>query len=246
MPKHKHYEEEPTEDNGIRLNRYLGNSGVSTRREADKLIDKGLVTVNGKVVTEMGYRVQKGDKVVYEGQYLNAESKQFILLNKTKNCTVNKTRGKSKRSVYDNIRYVIDEFLYPIDMMDENTTGVLIMTNDKEMMQKINSKRSETYHIFLNKEMAEADLKRLMSGIKIDDRTYKARVASYSNDNDKKEIGIEITNSPVNAVLLMLKKLGYGIERIDRVLFNGLSKKNVSRGNWRFLTKKEIHFLQML
>ncbi len=246
MPKYYQHEEEPTEDNGIRLNRYLGNSGVSTRREADKLISKGLVTVNGKVVTEMGYRVQKGDKVVYEGQYLNAESKQFILINKTKNCTVNKTRGKAKRSVYDAFRYVIDEFLYPVDMMGENTTGVLIMTNDKEMIQKINSKRSETYHIFLNKEIAEADLNRLMSGIKIDDKTYKARVASYANVNDKKEIGIEITNSPVDTIPAMLKRLGYNIERIDRVLFNGLSKKNVSRGNWRFLTKKEIHFLQML
>ncbi len=243
MPKFQ--KENNTEDKGIRLNRYLANSGMGTRRDADKLIAKGLVKVNGKVITEMGYRVQKGEKVTYEGEYMNAEAKQYILINKPKECSFSKKSSRNQRTVYDIIEYACHEELSPADTLDLNTTGVVLMTNDKDLVRKLNHNKKEIYHVFLDKEVESEDLEKLTKGFKLKAGFNKAEAVNYANEKDKKEIGLEIRGGHKDTVAQMMEALGYKIIRQDRVLYAGLTKKNVPRGKWRFLEKKELPFLQM-
>lgn len=238
-------QQENKENPGIRLNRYLSNSGVCTRREADKLIAKGLVEVNGKVITEMGYRVKPGEKVTYEGKLQDAETKQYILINKPKKCTVKDIVSDELRSVYDIIEYACDEKLFPTDTLADNTLGLLLMTNDKDLTAKVNLKKQEIYHVFLTEEMKEEDLAQLNAGVKLGANIVKVEAAHYANPEDKKEVGVEIHSAKDDTVPALIKKLGYEILRIDRVIYAGLTKKNVPRGKWRFLTPKEIQFLKM-
>ncbi len=244
MPKLqlKNKEENP----GIRLNRYLANSGVCTRREADKLIAKGLVEVNGKIITEMGYRVMPGEKVKYLGELQNAEAKQYILVNKPKECSVKESKNPREYTVYKILEYACGEKTFPTDMLDDNTTGVLLMTNDKELTQRLNNKKFEIYHLFLDKEVQAEDLEKLKNGIKINEKLIKIKTADYANPDDKSEIGIELHSTDTQTVPQLIKQLGYNINRIDRVSLCGLTKKNVPRGKWRFLERKEISFLRML
>jgi len=242
MPKPQ---EENTENKGIRLNRYIANSGICTRREADKLIAKGLVEVNGKVITEMGYRVQAGEKVSYLGEMQNAQAKKYILINKPKACSFSHKSARNKRTVYDIISYACYEELSPADTLDLNTTGVVLMTNDKELIKKINKQKKEVYHVFLDKEMQNEDLEKIKNGLKLKAGYAKAEAAHFANSTNKKEIGLEIIQGQKDTVAQMMDQLGYKIERLDRVLYAGLSKKNVPRGKWRFLDKKEVQFLHM-
>ena len=240
-----HPQQDNKENPGIRLNRYLANSGVCTRREADKLIAKGLVEVNGKVITEMGYRVMPGEKVTYEGKLQDAETKQYILINKPKECTIKDIQSRDLRSVYDIIEYACEEKTFPTDTVADSTLGLVLMTNDKDLTKKINLKKQEIYHIFLTEEMKAEDLATLQKGIKLGANLIKVEAAHYANEDDKKEIGIEIHSAKDETVPALIKKLGYEIHRIDRVTYAGLTKKNVPRGKWRFLSAKEVQFLKM-
>lgn len=239
-------QQENTQNTGIRLNRYIANSGICNRREADKLINKGLVEVNGKVITEMGYRVQPKDTVKYLGEIQNAEAKQYILINKPKECTVKESNNPRQHSVNHIIEYACFEKLHPTDVLDDNTTGVLLMTNDKDLTKRLNANKFEIYHVFLDKEVKPEDLEQLRNGIEINGETIQLKTADYANPDDKSEIGIELHSTDTQTVPMLIKKLGYQINRIDRVSLCGLTKKNVPRGKWRFLDKKEVSFLRMI
>lgn len=238
-------QQENKETSSIRLNRYLANSGVCTRREADKLIAKGLVEVDGKVITEMGYQVKKGEKVTYQGELQNAETKQYILINKPKECTIEDVQSRDMRSVYDIIEFACYETLTPTDTLADDTVGLLLMTNDKDLTKKINIKKQEIYHIFLEEEMKEGDLESIRKGIKINGKVINVEAVHFANEEDKKEVGIEIHSAKDETIAELMKHLGYNIKRLDRVIYAGLTKKNVPRGKWRFLTKKEVQFLKM-
>lgn len=237
--------EEQEENKGIRLNRYLGNSGICTRREADKIIAKGLVLVNGEVVTEMGYRVKKGEEVTYLGDKLNTGARKYILINKPKECVGTKKHSRGQRSIFDIIEYVCEEDLSPIGELGINTTGVVLMTNDIELTKKLKQEKKEIYHLFLTKEISEDDIEKLRKGITVGTKLVKADSVEYANVKNRKEIGIELHSTPDFIIKKMVEAIGYKIERIDRVFFAGLTKKNLSRGKCRALTSKEIQFLNM-
>ncbi len=235
-----------TENKGLRLNRYLANSGVCTRREADKLIAKGLVEVEGRVITEMGYRVQPGEEVKYLGRVQRAEAKRYILLNKPKAYAIKNVKEGKQRSVHDIVKKACCEMLIPADSMAEETSGVLLMSNDRDFIQKISSKKQEIYHLFLDNEMRKDDLKALRGMSNFSGKNSKISAADFANKDDKREVGIELTGALNNPLPMILKNLGYKIERLDRVMFAGLTKKNIARGQWRFLSHKEVQFLKML
>ena len=242
MPK---FEEENIENKGIRLNRYLANSGVCTRREADKLIAKGLVTVNGKVITEMGYRVQSGEKVVYEGQERNAEAKQYILVNKPKEYSLSeKPRGR-ERNIYDIIEYACWEKVAPADAIGTASTGLVLMTNDLDIVNKINLKKHFLFHRYLNQEASRETIELIKNKANLKELKGTVVDVQYANPENKTEIGIETNGLDENDVYSIVKHLKLKIERIDRVMMAGLTKKNLPRGKWRFLSKKEIQFLKM-
>lgn len=243
-----HPQQDKKENPGIRLNRYLSNSGVCTRREADKLIAKGLVEVNGKVVTEMGYRVQKGEKVNYLGEEQNPEARKYILINKPKECTCSLQNEDDLRSIYDIIEFACEETLKPVLPLADNTTGVLLMTNDSDLTKRltqVKNEKKEIWHAFFEEDLKEEDLEKLREGINLKSGLVKADEVHYANPDSKKEVGIEIHSLEKNVVKKMIEHLGYKIQRLDRVFFAGLSKKNVPRGKWRFLSKKEVQFLRM-
>lgn len=238
-------QENNSKKEGIRLNRYLANSGVCIRREADKLIAKGLVEVDGKVVTEMGYKVQRGEKVTFQGVLQNAESKKYILVNKPKEHTLSAKLSREQRSVYDIIDNACYEEVKPADELDINTTGVLLMTNDSELVKKMNLKKREIYHLFLDKEMTDEDLAKLSKGFKVKSGFVKVEAAHFANEKNKKEVGIELLLGQKNTIRQLVDALGYQLERLDRVVYAGLTKKNLPRGKWRFLSTKEVQFLKM-
>lgn len=239
-------EEQGQEENkGIRLNRFLGNSGICTRREADKIIAKGLVLVDGKVVKEMGYRVKPNEKVTYMGDALSTGARKYILINKPKDCVSSKKRSRGQRSIYDIVEYACSEDVSPISELSINTTGVILMTNDIELTKKLKDSKRELFHVFLRNEMNDTDLEKLRNGIQVGNKLVKPDGVEYANVNDKSEIGIEIHSTPDFIIQKMLTELGYKINRMDRVLYGSLSKKNLPRGRWRALTTKEIQFLNM-
>ena len=239
------FQEEHKENKGIRLNRYIANSGVCNRREADKLIAKGLVTVNGKVVKEMGYRVQAGEKVEYEGQVRNAEAKQYILVNKPKEYSLSEKRRGRDRNIYDIIEYACWEKVAPADAIGTNSTGLVLMTNDLDVIEKINNKKHYLFHLFLNQEISKDQITQVKS--KADIKSIKGQITDvqYANIENTTELGVETLGLDENDVFTIIKHLGFKIERIDRVMYAGLTKKNLPRGKWRFLSKKEIQFLKM-
>jgi len=238
-------QQDKKENPGIRLNRYLANSGVCTRREADKLIAKGLVEVDGKIIKEMGYKVQPKQKVSYLGEVQNPDSKKYILINKPKECILEESTSHDQRSVYDIIEFACVEDLSPVDILDTETTGVLVMTNDTDLAKKLLHNKHEIFHLFLDKDFQEEDLEKLRRGIKINNKLIKLEAAHFANEKDKTEIGVEVYNAKKDTMALLMSELGYNIKRLDRVLFSGLTKKNVPRGKWRFLSAKEVQFLKM-
>lgn len=240
-----HPQQDKKENPGIRLNRYLANSGVCTRREADKLIAKGLVEVDGTIITEMGYKVTRGQKVSYLGKQQNPDSKKYIIVNKPKECSIKESNSRDQRSVYDIIEYACTEKLNPVDELNTETTGVLVMTNDADLTKKLLNNKHEIFHLFLDKNFQAEDLEKLRKGIKINNKIVDLKAADFANEKDKSELGIEVYNAHKDTMALLMKELGYNIKRLDRVLFSGLTKKNVPRGKWRFLSAKEVQFLKM-
>ena len=233
----------------IRLNRYIANAGVCSRREADELIAAGAVSVNGKVITEMGYRLQDGDKVSYGGETLKREKLVYVLLNKPKDFITTLDDPTQRKTVFDLVKKACKERIYPVGRLDRNTTGLLLLTNDGELTKKLTHPKHgvrKVYHVTLDKPVAKADLEKLAGeGLDLTDGHVIPDVVSYVGDN-KKEVGIEIHSGRNRIVRRMFEHLGYDVVKLDRVVFAGLTKKDLPRGDYRMLTEKEVSFLKML
>ncbi len=242
MPKIKH------EDELIRLNKYIASTGLCSRREADELIQAGLISVNDKLVTEVGTKVKPSDTIKYNGERLKEEKKVYILMNKPKDYIATLEDPHAHKTVIDLIKGSCRERVYPVGRLDRNTTGVLLLTNDGELTKRLTHPKFEKmkiYHVELNKNLKPADMEKIATGIMLEDGFIKADTISYVNPNDKKQIGIEIHSGRNRIVRRIFEHLGYEIRKLDRVYFAGLTKKGLSRGEWRFLTEKEINMLKM-
>ena len=242
LPKTKH------EDELIRLNKYIAGTGICSRREADEFIQAGLITVNDKLVTELGTKIKPTDVIKYNGERLKEEKKVYILLNKPKDYITTLEDPHAKRTVIDLIRGACRERVYPVGRLDRNTTGVLLLTNDGELTKRLTHPRFEkrkVYQLELNKGLRPADMEKIASGFMLDDGFIKADAISYTDPVDKKQVGIEIHSGRNRIVRRIFEQLGYELRKLDRVYFAGLTKKGLSRGQWRFLTENEIHLLKM-
>ncbi|PLX23754.1 MAG: rRNA pseudouridine synthase [Salinivirgaceae bacterium] len=236
-------------DKEIRLNRYIANSGVCTRREADKLIEKGLIRVNGEVVTELGFKVKYSDTVQYEGRKLKAEKKVFVLLNKPKDTLTDVYDPEGKRTVIDLVKMATKEHVHPVDKLDRNATGVLLFTNDIDLAKRLTESEAgvkQIYHVILDKTLAKTDFEVIMKGLDLKDGFVKPEVMSYVDDEDRTQIGIEIYSCKNKIVQRIFEHQGYKVVKLDRTYFGGLTKKNIGRGKWRILSDKEVNMLKML
>jgi 23S rRNA pseudouridine2605 synthase len=241
---------EPSGENtgDIRLNKYLATSGICSRREADKFIHAGLVTVNGEVVTELGTKVKKTDDVRYNGERLKSEKHVYILLNKPKDYITTLRDPHAKRTVMELVQKACKERVYPVGRLDRNTTGVLLLTNDGELAKQLthpSNNKLKIYHVSVDKSLAKGDFQKILEGFNLEDGFIKADELSYIDANDKKEIGIEIHSGRNHIVRRIFEYLGYEVRKLDRVYFAGLTKKGLERGKYRFLTEKEVSILKM-
>lgn len=231
----------------IRLNKYLANAGVCSRREADEFISAGVVSVNGTVVTELGTKVLRSDEVKFHDQLVSLEKKVYVLLNKPKDYVTTSDDPQQRKTVMDLVKDVCPERIYPVGRLDRNTTGVLLLTNDGDLASKlIHPKflKKKVYHVHLDKNVAEEDLQKIASGIELEDGEIHADAIEYADDRDKKQVGIEIHSGKNRIVRRIFESLGYRVVRLDRVQFAGLTKKNLRRGDWRFLTEQEVEMLR--
>ncbi len=240
----------PAATGDIRLNKYLADCGVCSRREADDLIKAGCVTVNGELVTTMGYKVKTGDKVVYGGQTLNREKLRYILLNKPKGYITTADDPEGRDTVMELVKDACPERIFPVGRLDKNTTGLLLLTNDGDLAKKLTHPSSEVtklYHVILNKPLTKNDMLRIADGIELDDGIIAADTIAYDEDDDsKKSIGIELHSGRNRIVRRIFEHLGYEVTRLDRVMFAGLDKYKLPRGEWRFLTDREVAMLKKL
>ncbi|AWI25415.1 pseudouridine synthase [Flavobacterium pallidum] len=233
----------PKNPNEIRLNKYIANSGMCSRRDADIYIQSGNVKVNGVAVTEMGYKVKKGDVVNFDGNVVTPEKKEYILLNKPKNFTTSFDDGAEMRNVLELIKGATTSKMSAVGRMDKNTTGLLLFTNDNDMLTKFtqtSQRSSKIYQISLDKNLKYEDLEKIAKGPMIDEHKIYVEEVSYIEDQPKSEVGLKLKTSNVKVVRTIFEHFGYDVLRIDRVAFAGLTKKNLPRGNWRFLTEQEI------
>lgn len=237
-------------DSGLtRLNKYVANSGVCSRRDADVYIAAGNVSVNGKTITEMGFKVKKGDVVKFDNRLLNPEKKEYILLNKPKNFITTTSDEKGRRTVMELISNATKARLVPVGRLDRNTTGLLLFTNDGDLAKKLTHPKHgvrKIYHVELNKNLKLADLKQIQSGLTLDDGEVKVDDVSYITNAPKKEVGIEIHSGRNRIVRRIFEHLDYEVVKLDRVTFAGLTKKDLPRGHWRPLTKQEVINLGMI
>ena len=232
----------------LRLNKFLSNAGICSRREADNYIEAGLVTVNGVVVTELGTKVTPTDDVRFNSERINPERKVYVLLNKPKDCVTTVDDPQERKTVLDCLRGIGKERIYPVGRLDRNTTGVLLLTNDGDMAAKLTHPKfmkKKIYHVTCDKNVAMSDMDLLVNGIELEDGHVYADEVTYVNDADRSQIGIEIHSGKNRIVRRMLEHLGYRVNKLDRVLFAGLTKKNLRRGDWRYLTDKEVNMLRM-
>lgn len=232
----------------IRLNKYLANSGVCSRREADEFIQAGVVSVNDVIVTELGTKVKRSDIVKFHDQLVSPERKVYILLNKPKDCVTTSDDPQERHTVLDLVQGACDERVYPVGRLDRNTTGVLLLTNDGELASKLTHPKflkKKIYYVKLDKPFEEADMQKLAEGITLEDGEIKADDISYVSEEEKDKVGIEIHSGKNRIVRRMFESLGYHVKQLDRVFFAGLTKKGLRRGEWRFLTQREVNMLQM-
>ncbi len=232
----------------IRLNKYLSNAGVCSRREADDFITAGVVSVNGEIVTELGTKVKRSDTVLFHDQLVNIEKKVYVLLNKPKDYVTTSDDPQNRKTVMDLVKGACRERIYPVGRLDRNTTGVMLLTNDGELASKLTHpqyKKKKIYHVHLDKNVTAADMRLIADGITLEDGEIHADAIEYSDEKDRKQVGIEIHSGRNRIVRRIFESLGYHVVRLDRVFFAGLTKKNVRRGDWRFLTEKEVNMLRM-
>jgi 23S rRNA pseudouridine2605 synthase len=242
--KEKHYDP----DEPIRLNKYLANAGVCSRREADDFIQAGVVKVNGEIVTELGTKVKRTDVVLFHDQQVNIEKKVYVLLNKPKDYVTTSDDPQNRKTVMDLVKGACRERIYPVGRLDRNTTGVLLLTNDGELATKLTHPqylKKKIYHVHLDKNVTAADIKQIADGIMLEDGEIHADAIEYASETDRKQVGIEIHSGRNRIVRRIFEHLGYKVIRLDRVYFAGLTKKNVRRGDWRFLTEQEVSMLWM-
>jgi 23S rRNA pseudouridine2605 synthase len=231
----------------IRLNRFIANSGVCSRRDADEHIKNGLVTVNGKQVTDLGTKVSYDDDVRFKNKKLSSEKKVYILMNKPKDYVTTVDDPHAEHTVLDLIGDACPERVYPVGRLDKATTGVLLLTNDGDLTGKLTHpkyKRKKIYHVFLDKPVTKNDLFKLAEGVELDGTTIVADAVSYADTEDKSQIGIELHSGQNRVIRRMFETLGYRVKKLDRVYFAGLTKKNLQRGKWRFLSDKEVSMLK--
>ena len=239
----KQKEQSHTEE--LRLNKYVARSGICSRREADQLIANGEIKVNGSVITELGVKVKWKDKVEYAGKRLNPETFRYILLNKPKDHITSTKDDKGRKTVMHLIRHACTERIYPVGQLDRNTTGVLLFTNDGPLAKKLThplNGAEKLYHVVLDKAVSKAHLIQLVEGVDLEDGMATATEASFVGKK-RKEVGVRVHMGKNRIVRRMFAHLGYTVEKLDRVLFAGLSKKELERGKWRHLTEKEVGFL---
>ncbi len=232
----------------IRLNRYIANAGICSRREADNLIASGCVSVNGKVITELGCKIKDGDEVNYSGQRLKTEKHVYVLLNKPKDYLTTADDDRGRRTVMELVAGACKERIYPVGRLDRNTMGLLLFTNDGEMTKKLTHPKHQVqklYHVELAKNMKAADFATLQSGVELEDGFIKPDEVSFSGES-KTEVGVLIHSGKNRIVRRIFEKLDYDIVKLDRIMFAGLTKKDLPRGRWRVLTEKEIAFLKMI
>lgn len=235
-------------DAPIRLNKFLANAGVCSRREADEFIAAGVVSVNGTVVTELGTKVKRTDEVKFHEQPVSIERKVYVLLNKPKDYVTTSDDPQNRKTVMDLVKNVCRERIYPVGRLDRNTTGVLLFTNDGELASKLTHPKflkKKIYHVTTDKNVTAADMRQIAEGITLEDGEIRADAIDYASPTDKKQVGIEIHSGKNRIVRRIFEALGYRVVKLDRVLFAGLTKKNVRRGDWRFLTEQEVNMLRM-
>lgn len=235
-------------DREIRLNKFIANAGICSRREADQLIEKGEIKVNGKVITSLGYKVTSKDEVIYKGKAISTEKKVYVLLNKPKGFVTTMDDPHAEKKVISLVKNACNERIYPVGRLDKDTTGLLLFTNDGELTTKLTHpsyEKKKIYHVFLDKEFEKPDMDKVKEGIELEDGFIAADAISYVTADDKHQVGIEIHSGKNRIVRRIFAHLGYRVVKLDRVFFAGLTKKNLPRGKWRFLTEKEVGFLKM-
>ena len=227
----------------MRLNRYLANSGICSRREADTFIAAGSVSVNGKTITEMGYKVGVSDVVRFDDRIISPEKKEYVLLNKPKNFITTTRDEKGRRTVMELVSNASKSRLLPVGRLDRNTTGLLLFTNDGDLAKKLTHPKHEVrkiYHVELNKNLTSVDFKKIQSGLQLDDGPVLVDEISFVDNKSKKEVGIKIHSGRNRIVRRIFEHLGYQVIKLDRVIFAGLTKKDLPRGHWRILTEQEV------
>ena len=232
----------------LRLNKFLANAGICSRREADEYIQAGVISVNGEIVTEMGVKVLLTDKVMFHDQTVQSERKVYLLLNKPKDCVTTSEDTHDRLTVIDLVKNACSERIYPVGRLDRNTTGVLLLTNDGDLASKLTHPKYEKkkiYHVTLDKVLEKVDYETILAGVTLDEDTIQVDALEFVKEGDLKQVGIEIHSGQNRVVRRIFEKLGYKIIRLDRVFFAGLTKKNLPRGKYRFLSEREVSMLKM-
>ena len=235
------------ENESIRLNKFIANSGICSRREADDYIVAGLITVNGQVITELGTKIQATDDVRFNGERLHGEEKVYILMNKPKDFVTTVTDPNAEKTVLDLVAGKCPQRVYPVGRLDKATTGVLLLTNDGELSDKLthpSNRVRKIYHVFLDKNLSKSDFDKILEGVELEDGPMFADALSFI-DEVESQVGLEIHSGRNRVVRRMFEALGYKVKKLDRVLFAGLTKKGLRRGQWRFLTEQEVALLKM-
>jgi 23S rRNA pseudouridine2605 synthase len=240
----------PAHPEGIRINRFIANAGICSRRDADKLVEAGEISINGKMVNTLGTRIHPGDVVAWKGQPVHGEKLRYILLNKPKGYITTADDPEGRATVIDLISEACPERLFPVGRLDKNTTGLLLFTNDGHLAEKLMHPRNlikKLYHIRLDRPLYRDDMKKIVKGIKLEDGWIKVDEISYVGTvDDGTEIGMEIHSGKNRIVRRIFESLGYEVIKLDRVMFAGLTKKDLRRGKWRSLTPEELNYLKML
>ncbi|MBO7139484.1 MAG: rRNA pseudouridine synthase [Prevotella sp.] len=232
----------------IRLNKFLANAGICSRREADEFIQAGVVSVNGQVVTELGTKVLRTDVVRFHEDPVSMEKKVYVLLNKPKDYVTTSDDPQQRKTVMDLVKGACPERIYPVGRLDRNTTGVLLLTNDGDLASKLTHPKylkKKIYHVYLDRNVTAHDMQAIATGVMLEDGEVKADDVQYADANDKKQVGIEIHSGKNRIVRRIFESLGYRVQKLDRVQFAGLTKKNLRRGDWRYLTEEEVDQLRM-
>lgn len=243
------YKEEHFDPNEpVRLNKFLANAGVCSRREADEFITAGVITVNGVVVTELGTKVMRTDEIKFHDQSVTPEKKVYVLLNKPKDYVTTSDDPQQRKIVMDLVKGACTERIYPVGRLDRNTTGVLLLTNDGDLASKLTHPKflkKKIYHVYLDKNVTAHDMQQIREGITLEDGEVKVDAVEYADVTDKKQVGVEIHSGKNRIVRRIFENFGYKVTKLDRVQFAGLTKKNLRRGDWRYLTEEEVDRLRM-